>query len=284
VLLVDFPMQRIDELRARRILDFALSTIARQPGVEAVAASSGLPFGLSTPGGSMTPIEGVTKTQVEFVAATPEIHKVLGVALVRGRSLDHRDDAVGRRVAVVSERTAVSLFGTTDVIGRQAMLKRSHWVGEPDPPEREVTIVGVAADTDAGWLGRRDHGVVYIPLDQQYEGRLVLSARAASDPAGAATALRKALTSVEPDIAVSQVGIATAVVGPQNPFLEVMTKLAGVLGTFALLLALAGLYGALSHVVGRRTREIGVRLALGADAREIVRMVVIEGLGPVAFG
>jgi ABC-type antimicrobial peptide transport system permease subunit len=147
-----------------------------------------------------------------------------------------------------------------------------------------VTIVGVAADTDAGWLGRRDHGVVYIPLDQQYEGRLVLSARAASDPAGAATALRKTLTSVEPDIAVSQVGIATAVVGPQNPFLEVITKLAGVLGTFALLLALAGLYGALSHVVGRRTREIGVRLALGADAREIVRMVVIEGLGPVAFG
>jgi putative ABC transport system permease protein len=125
---------------------------------------------------------------------------------------------------------------------------------------------------------------VYIPLAQQYEGRLVLAARNPTDPASTATVLRKTVTSVEPDIAVSEVGVASAVIGPQNPFLEVVAGLAGVLGIFALLLALAGLYGALSHIVGRRTREIGVRLALGADAREIVRMVVLEGLGPVALG
>jgi ABC-type antimicrobial peptide transport system permease subunit len=64
----------------------------------------------------------------------------------------------------------------------------------------------------------------------------------------------------------------------------VVTGLAGVLGTFALLLALGGLYGALSHIVARRTREIGIRLALGASARQIVRMVVLEGLSPVAIG
>jgi putative ABC transport system permease protein len=284
VLVIDFPVQRVDELRARRILDYALSTLARHPGVEAVAASSGLPFGLATPGGSMMPTEGGAKTQVEFVAATPAIHRVLGVAVVRGRSLDSRDDAVAPRVAVISERTAMSVFGRTDVVGHQAILKRAHWVGEPEPPATEVTIVGVAADTDTGWLGRRDHGVVYIPLAQQYEGRLVLSARNPTDPATTATVLRKMVTSVGPDIAVSQVGVASAVIGPQNPFLEVVAGLAGVLGIFALLVALAGLYGALSHIVGRRTREIGVRLALGADAREIVRMVVLEGLGPVALG
>ena len=284
VLLVDFPMQRIDEARAHRIIDDALSTIPRQPGVEAVAASSGLPFGLPTPGGWMKPTEAAEQTRVEFVAATPGIHKVLGVSVVRGRSFDHRDDALAPRVAVVSERTVFSLFGTTDVVGRHAILKRSRSAGERDAPETEVTIVGVAADTDVAWLGRRDHGVVYVPLDQQYEGRLVLSARAPTDPAGTALALKKTLTSLDPDIAVSQVGVASAVVGPQNPFLEVVTGLAGVLGTFALLLALVGLYGALSHAVERRTREIGVRLALGADARTIVGMVVLEGLGPVALG
>jgi predicted permease len=281
---VDFPMQQVDEVRARGIVQSVLSTVARRPGVEAVAVSSGLPFGLSTPGGWMKPMETTSRTQVEFVAASPDIHRVLGVRLVRGRSLDRHDDAAAQRVVVVSERTATGLFGMTDVIGRHAILKRSHWAGQPEPPETEVTIVGVAADTDAGWLGRRDHGTVYIPLDQQYEGRLVLLARAPSDPAGAAAALRKSLTSVDPDMAVSQVGVASAVIGAQYLFLEVLTGLAGVLGTFALLLALAGLYGALSHIVGRRTREIGIRLALGAESRQIVRMVVLEGLTPVALG
>jgi predicted permease len=283
VLEVDFALQRVDEARVRGIVDGVLAMAARHPGVEAVGASSGLPVGLGTPGGSVR-ADGGKPVSVEFVAATPDVLQVLGVPLVRGRALDPRDVAGAERVAIVSAHTASTLFGTIEATGRRAIVKRSRWVGEPDPRDVEVTIVGVAADTDTGWLGSRNRGTVYLPLDQQFERRLVLSARAPGDPAGAAGALRRALASIDPGIAVSRAGVAATVIGPQNLFLEVVMALASLLGAFALVLALAGLYGALSHIVSGRTREMGVRLALGASAPRIVRMVVRDGLVPVLVG
>jgi putative ABC transport system permease protein len=145
-------------------------------------------------------------------------------------------------------------------------------------------LVGVAADTDAGLVGQRDHGVVYLPFAQHYEDRLVLAVRASGDPGNLVGALRQALRSVDPGVAVTQAGTGIAVAGPSNVFLQVTAGLAGVLGSFALVLALAGLYGVLSHVVARRTWEIGVRVALGADRTKIMGMVLRDGLVPVGCG
>jgi ABC-type antimicrobial peptide transport system permease subunit len=89
---------------------------------------------------------------------------------------------------------------------------------------------------------------------------------------------------VDPDIAAAQCGTAAALVGGTTLFFQIMAVLASVLGSLALVLALAGLYGALSHVIACRTREIGVRLALGATAKQILRMVLLDGLRPVVTG
>ena len=281
---VDFALQRYEPERVRQIVDAALDQVKRQPNVEAVAASSGLPAGVSTPGGFLTTPDRLTSGYVELVASTPGIFQALGVSITRGRALDGRDVAGAAPVVVVSEIVAMTLFRTVEVVGRPVIFKRRGWTGSPEPKDEPVTIIGVAADTDIGLVGQRDHGTVYLPLDQHYEGRLVLSARASDDPAMLVSALRRALKAVDPEVAISQAGTGVAVAGTSNLFLQVTAGLASLLGSFALVLALAGLYGALSHIVTRRTREIGVRLALGASAQSIVRMVVVDGLRPVVYG
>jgi len=281
---VDFGLQRYEPERVRQIVDAVLDQVGRQPNVEAVAASSGLPVGVYTPGGFVRTPDEATGAYVDLLASTPGIFHALGVSIARGRALDGRDLAGAAPVIVVSERLARTLFSTVEVVGRPVIFKRRRWVGLPEPKDERVTIVGVAADTDTGSARQRDHGTAYLPLAQHFEGRLVLSARSSGDPVALVSALRKALQAVDPEVAVSQAGTGLAVAGPSNLFLQVTAALASLLGSFALLLALAGLYGALSHVVARRTREIGVRLALGASPRQIIRMVLVDGLRPVVYG
>ena len=282
---VDFGQQGYSQDRARRVVDSVLVQAAREATVEAVAASSGLPAGVPTPGGSVKAADGPGGvSRVELVASTPGIFRVLGVSIVRGRPLDVRDAAGAQPVIVISEHVAKTIFGTLDVVGRPVTFTRARWAGTPDPRDERVTIVGVAEDTDTGSVGRRDHGTAYLPLDQHGEGRLVLSARSSADPARVVGALLRALRSIDPDVAVSQAGTGMAVAGPSNLFLQVTAGLASVLGSFALILALAGLYGALSHVVSSRTREVGVRIALGATTRQILRLVLVDGLRPVVAG
>ena len=163
-------------------------------------------------------------------------------------------------------------------------MQRRLWAGESEHPIETMTIVGVAADSDSGSVGRRDRGVVYLPFAQHYEGRLVLSVRASGDPGNLVGALRQALRSVDSGAAVTQAGTGLAIAGPSSVFLQVTAGLTGVLGGLALVLALAGLYGVLSKVVARRTWEIGVRVALGAGRTKIIGMVLRDGLFPVGCG
>jgi predicted permease len=283
---VDFAMQGYEEARVRQIVDATLRQMARRPGVDAVAASSGLPVGLgvTTPGCVVRTLDESRRSGAELVAATPGIFKTLGVAIRRGRAFNETDTQSASPVIVVNEVTARALFDTPDVLGRRLGLKRAQWVGESEHPVETMTIVGVAADSDAGSVGRRDRGVVYLPFAQHYEGRLILAARASGDPRNLIGALRQALRSVDPGVAVTQAGTGLAVAGPSSVFLQVTAGLAGVLGSLALVLALAGLYGVLSHVVARRTWEIGVRVALGAGRMKILGMVLRDGLVPVGCG
>jgi ABC-type antimicrobial peptide transport system permease subunit len=134
-------------------------------------------------------------------------------------------------------------------------------------------------------VGRREHGVVYLPFEQQPEFRLVFSARAATDdPLPLVGVLRSTILTAEPDLAIAQLGTADSVASPPNLFAQVSAMLAGVLGVFALLVSLAGLGGMLSQFVTHRTREIGVRMALGARPAQVHMLVVGQGLSPIALG
>jgi predicted permease len=280
---IDFGQQQYDEARARQLVSAVRDQLSRRPDVESAAVSSGLPIGLGTGGGAALTVPGLRPVLIEFMASTPAIFETLGVPIVHGRGLDPRDIAGSEPVVVLSEATARALFDTPNAVGRQVQLQRRRMVGESDHPVETLTVVGIAADTDTGSAGRRDHGTTFLPLAQHYEDQLVISVRTA-DPARLVADIRNAIASVDPQLAISRIGTGTAVAGPSLTFLRMTLALFGTLAAFTMMLALAGLSGVLSQIVAGRRREIGVRMALGADPSRVRRLVVWEGMSPVVLG
>jgi ABC-type antimicrobial peptide transport system permease subunit len=127
--------------------------------------------------------------------------------------------------------------------------------------------------------------LIYVPLDQALpEQRLVLAVRGGGDPSGLLPVIRQVFADVDPQLTLSTVGTGRSLASPTTLFFSIVAGITSLLGGFAWVVALAGLYGVLSQLVQRRTREIGVRMALGARRDQIVREVVVQGLRPAALG
>jgi putative ABC transport system permease protein len=126
--------------------------------------------------------------------------------------------------------------------------------------------------------------MVYAPLDQHHQSRIFFTARATREPDAALAAMRAVLRRVDPDLAVDRAATGMFFLAGPYVVLGFVAGLVTMLGALALLLAMTGLFGVVSHVVSRRTRELGVRLALGAARYRIVRLVVLDGLRPVIDG
>ena len=285
---VDFSLNGKDESRSRALIDGILAAARAQPGLESVTASTGLPFGMpALPGFVTTPQQPFTESRdageyTFIISATPEVFGTLRMRLVRGRTLTDRDDAAGPRVAILSERLAREVFHSIDVVGQPLIVGRTNRLSKRYPAET-FTVVGVSADTDAFLLGRRGSSVMFVPLAQRYESRVTFSARAAN-PAAAVGVLRSAIRSVDPDLAVTLSGTGSTVLAGPYFLLHIVGSLATALGFLALVLAMAGLYGVLAHVVARRTREIGIRIAIGAERSRIFALILRDGLRPVVKG
>jgi predicted permease len=272
-------------IRVRQLFDEVGRQLQQQPGIGAVTVASGLPLG-QTPGASLRLPDVSSQAwgaRVELVAATPSVFATLGAPVSRGRPFDERDTAGSERVVVLSQAAAERLFSDEEPLGRRIEFQRRRWVGEPEHPVELVTVIGVAGDR--GQSGReRETLAVYLPLAQHHERALWLIARTAGDPAALLQPMRDTMTRVAPEISIAGVGTGMQMARPELLFFSVMAGLTAALGSLALLLALAGLFGVLAHIVARRTREIGIRMALGAEARQIVRLVIREGMSPVLLG
>ena len=279
------PPQNWDQTRALRSMTAAAALLRAEPGIESVALATGAPFGLNstTWAQTTTPDKPFTAAgrfeMADFLASTPSIFRTLGVAIVRGRAFDERDDLAAPRVMVVSEKSARTFFGTTDVVGRQLVTRA--W---DRPPIETWTVVGVARETDSGSLLSRGNDTLYVPLAQHYEPLLVVFARTKADPGNAARLIQKSMRRADPDVALGASGPASIVLAGQFFAAKIAASLAAALGALTLLLAMVGLYGVQSHLVARRTRELGVRMAIGASRIDIERMVVREGVTPVVQG
>jgi putative ABC transport system permease protein len=285
---IDFQLNGRDEARARQSIDAILAAARARPGIESVSASNGLPFGFmtfrstqyATPADAPFNATRDINTQAYVVAATPELFRTLSLRVTRGRAFTDRDDLPAPPVAIVSEHFAHQLFRSTDVVGRSVMVSRTRQLSNRSPSPIALEIVGVSADTDVD----RMRGVIFRPFAQGYDPLIpvTISARAA-DPAGAAGVLRSVIRGVDPEIALDSTGTGAVLLGPFF-LLVVIVRLSTGLGLLALVLAMAGLFGVLSHVVVRRTREIGIRIAIGAERSQIFRLILRDGLYPVMKG
>ncbi len=275
---IDFQANGAGGAVAADVVTRILTALRALPGIESASASTGLPLRGMAPATVIAPLDKSRSPEhASVIAATPDVHATFGIRLIRGRGFDDTDDAAGRRVAVVSAGLARSLFGAGEVLGQSIMFAGTGHSGSAET----FTVVGVSADTSGDRT--RAMPLVFVPLGRVPEGRVTIVARARSAEL-ALGILRSTTRQVDPDLALGLSGTGRAIAERQSLVLRRSAQLAALLGTLALLLAMAGLYGVLSHAVFLRTREFGIRLALGAPPGRIFTMILWDGLQPVAKG
>jgi hypothetical protein len=222
------------------------------------------------------PVAGAGPSPMSGIAATPSVFRVLGIPIVKGRGFNDADSAATTPVVVLSETAARQMFPSADPIDQTLMLTAGGRA-------RAVTIVGISRDTDVRSIGPVRRPLLFVPLSQHFDKRITITARTATRVPATLAALQEAVRKAEPDLTVDLVGDGRLLSG-----LFEIVKSAGrgvlYLGVFTLLLSMVGLFGVQSHVVVYRTREIGVRMSLGASARQIKAMVLRDGARPVADG
>jgi len=260
-----------------------LERVRALPGVESASAVSTLPlgggrdeFGLHIAGRLHENPEEAPDA-ARFVVQDG-FFDVLKVPVVRGRVFDARDGQGATRVAVVNRAIAEALFPGEDPIGHQLML------GPPSAPPR--TIVGVVGDVRHDGLDAQPGYQVYVPHAQWAwaEPMLSIIVRTSGAPLPMAGAVRQAVRDVDAAQPVTDVRAYASLAGESTATRRFAAGLLAGFAITALLLTVVGLYGALGVVIRQRQREIGVRLALGAEQGDIRRMVIAQGMKPVAVG
>jgi putative ABC transport system permease protein len=258
-----------------------LARLSALPGVESATLTTTLPLSGSTTS-SAYQIEGEPSPRVRPVAVyhwvTPGYFRTLGIPLRQGRDFDVRDT----QSAVISERFARSRWPGQDPIG-----KRFSVGGDQGP---WLSVIGVAADVHQQSLAEVPGVAFYLSLlDPSGEGgprdlKLTTVLHTAGKPEGWIPALRGVLRELDPDVPVGRVRSLEAGVARYLVHSRSQTLLFGLFGALALVLAALGIYGVTRFLVTQRTREIGIRVALGARVREVVRMILAQGLVSVALG
>src|SRR3989449_9961802 len=271
------------QAKQRTLLDRLLPRVRAIPGVLGVSPVVAAPF--SGPGGwdgkfaaeGQSTEQAAANPMLNMEVVTPDYFATLGIAVRRGRVFTDADREGAPPVVVVSESVARLYWGSDDPIGKR--LK----IGEH--LERTVSVVGVVPDTRYREL-REARPSVYFPMGQPFFPfePMTLAIRTARPPAELVPTIRRVIGETEP-------GVALASAAPFGTYLEgrlaqprLNALLLGVFAGSAVALAAVGLFGAMATMVRQRTRELGVRMALGATARDLRRMVMGRGLAVASVG
>jgi putative ABC transport system permease protein len=210
--------------------------------------------------------------------ASPDYFAALKISLVDGRFFSDADNRDAMRVAVISESAAVRFWPRGDAVGRRIKL------GAPDSGEPWITVIGVAGDVRQNWWNPVTRPVIYKPFSQSPERGMTFLLRTVSNPTSYAAPVREVIRQADPEIALRGVNTLEEEVVESIAIVRIMGILMGVFGLAALALSSVGVYGVLSESVAQRTREIGIRLALGAHPSDLMKLVLGQALKLTGIG
>jgi predicted permease len=261
----------------------AVSELAAVPGVEAVGASNALPFSGDNSSGSLA-IEGQpapapsARPNADRRSVTPGYFAAMGMHLRAGRAFAASDDERAPLVVIVSRAFAERYWPGQDAIGKRLKLARY----ESKAPFR--TVVGVIDNVRHGSLQREARPVIYMPHAQGPDGAMQLVVRSAGTPSSIAGSIRDAMKRLDADLPATELRPLTELVVGSLAETELAMSLLGTFALLAIALASAGIYGVMAYAVAQRRMEFGIRVALGASPRDVLRLVGRQGLRLTTLG
>ena len=274
------PTGKYPDIGSRyRFADQTLKALQAVPGFENVSLSSDIPLASGSrvlytrPEGDVPPID--KRPAAPNHEIMPGYFKTWGISLLSGRDIDAHDVEGHQNVILISQAGARKLYGNENPIGHTLLI-----TGGNIPAE----IVGVVGDVRSQRLAEAVEIELYRPTGQENFPFLTITVRSSFKPEAVTKLVQAALVGIDPAIAIAQPQPMETILAQALGQARLMMLLLGIFAGVALLLATVGIYGAVAYTVAQRTGEIGVRMALGAQTRDILRLIVQQGMKPVVFG